>query len=215
MGPLRVVVIVLAGCTATNIVAPPEGDQGPQPTGDATPHRLAQTDDSTVGDGLSVACADTQGTLDNSWYRVFSLRDQRMLKPFTVSRVNFGVQTATGVGRVKVSIGTYAGDAGVEQLDLAKVDTLAMTTVPIWPTTTGEVAQANFAAVDVPGGANLVVEIHAEAVPGGYFYLGATESTESVPGYLRAPACSIADPLMTSALGYLTSHLIISVSGTD
>ena len=220
MGPSRVLVFLVA-CNTTNIVAPIE-DQGPEPI-DALAYRLTQTDDNIVGDNLAVACADGHGTLDNTWYRVFSLRDQRLLKPFVVNRVNFGVQAALGTNRVQVSIGTYAGDAGVEQLDLTKIDTLAMTTIPIHRTETAEVVQANFAQVEIPGGTNLIVEIRSEghhelikpqAEPA-YFYLGATESTETIAGYLRAPACSVADPLMTSALGYVKSHLIISVSGTD
>jgi hypothetical protein len=213
--------LVVAACNTTNIVAPTE-EQGPEPANAGIAHRLTQTDDNTVGDNLAVACADAHGTLDNTWYRVFSLREQRLLKPFAVNRVNFGVQSAVGTNRVKVSLGTYAGDAGAEQLDLTKIDTLAMTTIPIYPTSTGEVVQANFAQVEIPGATNLIVEIRSEGhqliktgPEAAYFYLGATESTETIAGYLRAPACSVADPLMTSALGYVKSHLIISVSGTD
>jgi hypothetical protein len=211
--------VVVAGCNATTVVAPPSATDNLEPP-PFEPHaqRLTQTEDTTITTGLSVACADATGTTENSWYRVFALRDYGIRTAFTVNRVNFGVQNAVGKQRVKVSIGTFAGEPGVEQLDTTKIDVLAMTTIPIVPTDTGEMAQANFPAVEIPYGENLVVEVRTEGHDvknGTYFYLGATEGRETVPGYLRAPACSGPDPLMTSALGYVKSHLIISVSGTD
>lgn len=207
------------GCTGTNVVTPTGADNEnfDPPPFQGTATRISQTDDTTIGSALSIACAEGGGTLENSWYRVFSLRDYGMLTPFTVNRVNFGVQTAVGEQRVKVSIGTYAGDAGSEQLDVTKIDTLAMTTIPVFPTTEGEILQANFPAVEVPFDANLVVEVRTEghsATNGTYFYLGATTGAETIPGYLRAPGCATPAPVMTSALGYLKSHLIIAVSGT-
>ena len=222
MGSLRVVVLFLAvGCTnANNIVTPNTGtdDENLDPAvGEGTPVRLSQTDDTTIGTALSVACADGTGTEENSWYRVFPLIDEGIRGTFYVNRVNFGVQAAVGDQRVKVSLGTYSGDAGVEQLDPTLIDVLAMTTIPIEPTTVGEELQANFAAVQIPYGSKLVVEVLTEghsASNGSFFYLGATKSPETIPGYLRAPGCSTPNPLMTSALGYLQSHLIISVSGT-
>lgn len=76
-------------------------------------------------------------------------------------------------------------------------------------------AQANFAGVEIPRGSNLVVEVKSEGItPGAFFYLGATSSTEMVPGYLRAPGCDTPNPRMTSALGYVQTHLVIAVSGT-
>ena len=75
-------------------------------------------------------------------------------------------------------------------------------------------AQANFAGVEVPAGSNLVVEVKTEgAGDGSYFYLGATTANEMMPGYLRAPTCKTPNPLMTSALGYVGTHLVIAVSG--
>jgi len=221
MGSVRLVAcVVVAACNATNVVVPPApADDNLKPTPDQpNAHRLTQTEDTPIKTGLSVACADPSGTTENSWYRVFPLHEYGITTPFTVNRVNFGVQDAIGTQRVKVSIGTYAGNAGTEQLDTSQIDVLAMTTIPIYPTDTGTIAQANFPAVEVPGDANLVVEVRTEGhgvKTGTYFYLGATDGRETTPGYLRAPTCSAPDPLMTSALGYVQSHLLISVSGSD
>ena len=207
--------LLLGACGTEPIAAPPAPPVPTDPTG-ATAVRLEQTDDSTIAGALSLACSDTGGTMENSWYRVFPLRDFAIGGAFTVNRVNFGVQTAIGTQRVQVSIGTYKGSAGAELLDATKLDMLAMTSVVVPPTSHGEILQANFAAVEIAPGANLVVEVHSPAhgVDSSYFYLGATKGQETIPGYLRAPACNTPDPLMTSSLGYLRTHLIIAVSGS-
>jgi hypothetical protein len=176
--------------------------------------RLEQTTNSDIAPTLSLACSDAAGTKENSWYRIFDLEDFGIDGVFTVNRVNFGVQTAIGEQRVKVSLGTYAGPAGAVELDTSKIDVLALTTVPV---VEGKayMAQANFAGVEIPRGSKLVVEVKSEGTtPGAFFYLGATTSPEMIPGYLRAPGCNTPDPRMTSALGYVQTHLVIAVSGT-
>lgn len=176
--------------------------------------RLEQTTNSDITPSLSLACSDAAGTKENSWYRVFKLSDFGIDTPFSVHRVNFGVQTAIGAQRVKVSVGTYAGAAGAVELDLSKIDVLGMTTIAM-PEGKAFDAQANFAGVQIPAGSNLIVEIKTEGIaPEAFFYLGATTATEMQPGYLRAPGCDTPNPRMTSALGYLGTHLVISVSGS-
>lgn len=183
------------------------------PPFDVTRVQLSQTEDMTVAPNLSLACSDAKGSNENSWYRIFPLVDMGVDRPFTVHRVNFGVQTAIGDQRVKVAIGSYAGNAGAVELDPTKIDVLGLTTIAV-PEGPSQVLQANFPAIEVPQGANLVVEIRSEGYTDGrYFYLGATESPEMIPGYLRAPTCNVANPLMTHALGYSQTHLIIAVSG--
>ncbi len=175
--------------------------------------RLEQTDGTEIAPSLSLACSDANGTKENSWYRMFRLADFGIENTFTVHRVNFGVQTAIGDQRVKVSLGTYSGSAGAFELDTTKIDWLGLATVGV-PEGKAFMAQANFAGQVIPAGSNLVVEIRTEGKgDGSFFYLGATSSTEMIPGYLRAPACNTPAPLMTSTLGYLDTHLIISVSG--
>lgn len=181
---------------------------------DVTRTQLTQTDNMIVKDQLSIACSDVTGTEENSWYRVFRLEDMGVDKPFTVYRVNFGVQTAIGDQRVKVSIGQYNGTIGSVQLDMAKIDMLGLTTIPVAPSSDGQILQANFPGITVPVGANLIVEIKSEGFKDGrFFYLGATEGGEMIPGYLRAPTCGTPSPTMVNTVGSAQSHLIIAVSG--
>lgn len=219
MGSLRAVfLVVLVACGPADPADetpqsdyPGESFENPYPVQRV---RLQQTDDTEIAPSLSLACSDANGTKENSWYRIFKLTDFGIENTFTVHRVNFGVQTAIGANRVKVSLGTYAGNAGAVELDATKIDVLGMTTIGV-PEGKAYMAQANFAGLEIPAGSNLVVEIKTEGFgEGRYFYLGATESTEMIPGYLRAPTCDTPNPRMTSALGYLQTHLVIAVSGS-
>jgi len=219
MGRLRLaVVVVLAACGPTEVTQPTTdlgagGESFDNPY-DVKRVRLEQTQgDNAIASGLSLACSDPNGTKENSWYRLFSLKDFGIDKPFQVNRVNFGVQTAIGEQRVKVSIGTYAGNAGAVELDLTKVDMLGLTTIAV-PEGKQQVLQATFPGIVVQPEANLLVEIKSEGIADrAFFYLGATQSAELMPGYLRSPTCNTPSPLMTSALGYSQTHLVISVSG--
>jgi len=189
------------------------GESFEPPAYDVTRAWLSQTDDVTIAPQLSLACSDANGTTENSWYRIFPLEAMGVDRPFTVHRVNFGVQTAIGDQRVKVSIGTYAGNIGAVQLDPAKIDVLGLNTIPV-ADGTSQLLQANFPAVTVPQGGNLIVEIKSEGYRDGrFFYLGATQSAETIPGYLRAPTCEVPNPVMTSGLGFSQTHVIITVSG--
>jgi len=220
MGSCRAALLlgVLVACGPQDMTASDEEGAGASETF-ASPYaeqrvRLEQTANSDIAPALSLACSDAAGTKDNSWYRIFKLSDFGIEGGFKAYRVNFGVQTAIGNQRVKVSLGTYSGPAGAVVLDTSKIDVLALSTVAV-PEGKTFMAQANFAGVDIPAGANLVVEIHSEGTtPGAFFYLGATQSLEMSPGYLRAPTCDTPEPRMTSALGYVQTHLVISVSGT-
>lgn len=219
MGRLRwLSCLLLVACGPTEVteeVTPPPlgGESFDPPPYDVTRTQLAQTADMAIAPQLSLACSDASGTKENSWYRMFPLAALGVDKPFTIYRVNFGVQTAIGDQRVKVSIGTYAGDAGSVELDPTKIDVLGLTTIPVREGPS-QMLQANFPAITVPQSANLIVEIKSEGGGDGrYFYLGATRGAETIPGYLRAPTCNVANPVMTSALGYSQTHLIIAVSG--
>lgn len=216
MGRLRfawwTVGLGLVACGPTEVTAP-VGDSVDNAY-DVTRVRLEQTADSAIASGLSLACSDANGTKENSWYRLFALPTFGIESAFTVNRVNFGVQTAIGEQRVKVSIGAYAGEAGSVELDVAKIDMLGLTTIGV-PEGKQQMLQAQFPGIEIPAGSNLVVEIKTEGKgDGSFFYLGATESQEMIPGYLRAPMCNAPNPLMTSALGYVQTHLVIAVSGT-
>jgi hypothetical protein len=209
---LSCVLLVACGPTELTPIEVGGGESFENPY-DVTPTQLTQTDDMTIAPQLSLACSDATGTKENSWYRMFPLTEMGVDRALTVHRVNFGVQTAIGDQRVKVAIGTYPDSRGAVELDPAKIDMLGLTTIPV-PEGPQQLLQANFPAITVPQGSNLIVEIRSEGTTdGGFFYLGATQGSEMIPGYLRAPTCDVPNPVMTNALGYSQTHLIIAVSG--
>ena len=207
---------LLAACGPTEIETTLGGGESFDNPYDVVRTQIAQSDDVTIAPQLSVACSDVNGTSENSWYRLFALGDYGVVGKLSINRVNFGVQTVIGYDqRVKVSIGTYAGAVGSVELDPTKIDVLGLTTIPVPEGSDGQMLQANFPAIEVSEGGNLVVEIKTEGFTDGrFFYLGATSGSETMPGYLRAPACDIPRPLMTSAIGHSQTHLIIAVSGS-
>lgn len=218
MGTTRAVVLAMlvAACGPEDMAEPTSegGGESFENPYQVARVRLEQTENTEIAPQLSLACSDDTGTKENSWYRVFALADFGIDRAFAVHRVNFGVQTAIGQQRVKVSIGTYGGPAGAVELDTTKIDVLGLNTISI-PEGKAYMAQANFAGVEIPSGSNLVVEVKTEGLgDGAYFYLGATTANEMMPGYLRAPTCKTPNPVMTSALGYLGTHLVIAVSGS-
>ena len=208
------VLLAACGSSGTPAADPPSGESF-LPSG-ASASRLDQTLGSTIAPNLSLACADSLGTTENSWYRVFSLRDAGIVdRVLAVNRVNFGVQTGVGEQRVQISIGLYYGDLPAQTLDLTKIEMYAMSSVMVWPTSSGEMLQANFPATEIPPNATLIVEVHSPAhVRAGDFYLGATTADETAPSYLRAPACNTPDPTRVSILGHPETHVLISVSGS-
>ena len=216
MGSLRWLLVV-AACGPTSVPGASDPSLGEDfSSSGVAAARLEQTLDGTIADSLSLACSDANGTTENSWYRVFSLRDAGIVdRIFEVNRVNFAVQTAYGQQRVQVSVGIYGGDPGAPTLDLSKIEMLAMTAVTVPPTTKGENLQATFAAAAIPANSNLIVEVHTPTHSQlGYFYVGATKAAETGPSYLRAPACNAPDPTAVSVLGHPETHVLIAVSGS-
>ena len=183
---------------------------------------LSQNTGTTIGSANSVTCGNTDGTTaENSWYRVFKLSDDGIVNGFHVTAVTFGVQEATGMPAVLVKIGTYAGalTPSPTQLDTGLITPLAAMSfnVPMTFATAATTMTVPISA-NVPPLSQLIVEIFAPNQSGTsrYFYLGGNASGETRPSYLRAPGgtCATPQPATTASLGFPTSNLVITVSGT-
>jgi len=189
----------------------------------ATPVTLSQTTSDLIGASNSLACGNGDGsTAENSWYRVYRLADAGITGGLRVNSVTFGVQDASGMPAVQVKIGTYAGTITPPptQLDTAQITPLASATFNVPNTLPSATTTVTVPIVaNVPPLSQMIVEVFAPnlAGTGKYFYLGGNSAGESRPAYLRAPsgACATPQPRTTTALGFATSHLVISVSGTQ
>lgn len=183
---------------------------------------LTQTTSSMIGSDNSIACGNPDGTTaENSWYRVYRLADSNITSGLRVSAVTFGVQESVGSPAVQVKIGTYSGNVmpPPAQLDVALISPITAATFNVPDTLPAAAMTVTVPIVaNVPALSQMIVEVFAPNLNGTskYFYLGGNNAGESKPGYLRAPsgACATPQPKTTTALGFPTSNLVITVSGT-
>lgn len=178
---------------------------------------LNQTDSQVVTPQASPSCnqmGPPQVSRENSYYRVFELHGWAIDRPFTPLEVAFGIEQATasvGSQPIEVKLHTLTGPLQIANLTtIATIATtvpnsgISMATVPIEP------------APVVDASATLVVEIHAPdgMMAGSTFFIGANKQGESAPGYLRAPDCGIAEPTPYSGIGWPTTRLVLTLTGT-
>ncbi|MBL9016982.1 MAG: hypothetical protein JNL83_22525 [Myxococcales bacterium] len=194
------------------------------PMADAAPVAVTlsqNTNGTMIGSASSIACGNntTGDTRENSWYRVFKLADHNIVGGLHVTAVTFGVQEASGSPQVQVKIGTYSGNITPPPatLDTGLITPLnaATFTVPNTVSTAATTVTVPISA-NVPALSQMIVEVFSPDFNnmGRYFYLGGNGGGESKPSYLRAPTCNETQPKTTTALGFPTSHLVITVAGT-
>ena len=178
---------------------------------------LTQTSDENPLTGTSIACSNqtTGFTRDNSYYRVFPLTSFGVNRPFTAQRVTFKVEQATAsAGSQTVQVKLYTLSGGV--LSLAALTPIAGNNVivPNGALTTINVPIAP--APVVPAGATLVVEVFSPDgdTVGNAFFIGTNSGTETASGYLRSTTCMVNEPTTYAALGFGTTRLILTVTGT-
>jgi hypothetical protein len=172
---------------------------------------LRQTTDDSVAPNITLTCTNPDGTTaDEHWYRVFSLSQAGITTTLHVDKVTFGVEQASGGPSVRVALATYTGTFGAATLDPTKIAPLVANPIVVPDTTTGElvVQQMN---QNVPGGANLVVELDVADQNGTnkQVKIGLTTSAEGRPGYEDSAKCGPSAPTSPS-----NKHFIITVTGT-
>lgn len=176
---------------------------------------LRQTANDQVDRNLVFGCTNPdQTTAEGSWYRVFSLAEAGITKPFEVSRISLGICFAVGMPNVSVKIGSYSGGATDMMIDLAKVTGVTSLTVPVKATQVSQVIDVPITAT-VPPTANMVVEI---AIPdlngsGNQVNMGFSAGGEAHPAYLRSPRCGTPTPSTTVSAGLARAHLVLTVTG--
>lgn len=195
-------------------------DAAPSVDGMVSPQEitLTQTGDNTVTVGDSVTCSSSAGgwSVENSWYRLFSPSAAGVTGVFHVEHVDFAVQEASGTQQVQINVGTYGGTVGGSTASTAQMTKLANAQVSVPATSTGELLSATVAA-DIPAGASMYVEIfsptHINTTT--YFFVGASASAETSPGYIRAPDCGAGSPTSMKVVGGAgAGALILTVTGT-
>jgi hypothetical protein len=186
---------------------------------------LTQTtanNDTQVGIACSGQNTTTYWTNQNSYYRVFTLSEYGITGTFHVTGVDFIDSYSLNSPQLKVSLGTYSGTPGANNLTPSAITLGPSTTITPADTTT-PVPQHVDIAGDVTG--NLLVEI--DQVTAGTssntirFYIGANEAGETHPGYFSSPVsgCGVTTPTSMNAVAQAQpmpsmSHMVLTVTGT-
>jgi hypothetical protein len=191
---------------------------------DVVPQRtltLSQTDSQSITRGMH--CGDANGyTLENSFYRRFSLADYGAIDGFTVKSVEFGVYlTSSGVASQGQPLGIYIyNDASPASptIDLSRLQQRGMVNVAIPDTATPKGLRYEFnPAVAVPG-PGLVVELRvaATALPMRKLEIGANLQPQAASAFRRAPACGDEVPVALDTIpNYAMAALVLSVTGDN
>jgi len=201
------------------------GACGSDVTGEVT---ISQTKDTVIDHSLSFSCANTDSTTSaESWYRVFSLPAAGITGNFHITKVTVGICNAAagsptagsgsgsgsdGNPNVTVNVGTYGGGSADATLDLTKITKVQSTTIEIPATDITELQDALISA-NVPGNANLIVEVANADFKGTskQVVLGATDNTETESPYLLAPFCGTNAPTQQTN----NAHIVITVTGSQ
>lgn len=185
---------------------------------------LSQTNSSAITDGIGCRTNTTNYILENSFYRSFALADYGVTGAFKVTKVSFGVGSATSGSTSQtqpadITIYAYTGTVASANLDLSKLVKKGFTSLQIRNTAT---PTSSPTVLDIPVDAqlaasddNLVVELH---VPDGtaamnQMLFGVNRQGEMSSAYYRAPGCSHPDPVNLPAAGLGNFALVLSVTG--
>lgn len=184
---------------------------------------LTQSSSMTITTANTVSCnnSSTGFTTENSYYRVFQLPSLGINAPFTVERIDFGVEEANaGAGTsqtVQANAYTLTGALNTANLtriagNVAAVNDQALGTVMVPMTPTGV----------APAGSTLVIELFIPdgTAAGNIIFLGSNSSAETGPSYLRAPSCGASQPATIDSLVAGSTppvpvvRMVMSVTGT-
>jgi hypothetical protein len=194
--------------TFPDAAAPP--DAGPEAV------TLSQSTSTEIVELNSVSCS-TQAAVhsDNSYYRVFDLADEGIETDFSISSITFGVQFARsgsgGAQPIELRVHTLEGS-------FVRGNLTSLMTVPMDLSDQEAGLVTVDLAVDVPGGAKLVLELFTpDGLDAGHrFRVGSNGDGQSAPSYISAPPpeCNFQEPTDTVTAGFPNMHIVLSVDGT-
>jgi hypothetical protein len=231
------VCLAIAGCARAgeqnsiigglNDARPSDADDVPPPdasTIDAPPQQvtLTQTASNAITLNNSFACVVAGKTLQNSYYRVFTLADFQVTTTLHIMKVEFGIQTAAAGGGAAtqpatVNLGTYGAVPQGTMLDLALVRSLSSVAIQI---PNGSATSMSVPITgDVAPTTSVIVEL---AIPDGNaaghkFFIGTNTDTERAPGYTLGPDCGVTPPTSIQSIaddnGFGPVHMVMTVTG--
>lgn len=216
---LSVAPVIAADFTSSTL--PPVGVFDPG-LYDITAVTITQNTSATIIPGTSVSCNNGFPNFfhtDNSYWRRFDLNGAHgIVNPFTVTRVDFGVEEATappGAQPVTVRLYRIPNAAALILANLTLIGSFPTSVVnqgsTIFQLPVGPTVIANPLADD------LVVEVFTPngQAAGNRFFIGANNLGQTATAYISAADCGVTQPTPTGALGFPGSHLYMAVTGAE
>lgn len=182
---------------------------------------LTQVSSNTLATS-TLACGAGNATAKQAYYRVFDLAELGIVTPLTLVSVAFGVQSASGAQTITVNIGTYAGPpgatlnvgGGADDWAAGNVTALATATQSVTDADSGMIVSVPIAAT-IPGSSQLIIEVRSPQDSGSVsFFLGASNGTETTPGFFWSPTCDANPPGTPAELGEGVVPFVITATGT-
>lgn len=215
--PRRLALCLLAACNS----------------GPADEITLSQTASTAVSGGnWCSATANPDGpTVENSYYRVFDLRELGVRGGFRISTLTVGVDevvqpAGTAFAPAELLIHEYTGPVGGTTLDMSAMRLLATNPLGFTNSAKGVDRRATFlladptdVVIDLDASVDVIaVELHSPRIATNdrTFRIGVNTLGATGPSYHRCPgAANLEVPTSLAALGFPTSHIVLQLTGFE
>lgn len=184
--------------------------------GSPVPVTLSQSvDNTTITTFNSISCNAGGLHADNSYIRVYDLASEGVTDEFTLTSVDFGVETASSAGGsqpVTVNIYTLPAATPLTFANLTLVSTAAASVAD------GSAFIQNVpVSATIPAGSIMVVELFTPDGQGvgNSFFIGSNAAGETSTSYLAAASCSIFEPTDVTTIGFPGMNIILDVNGEE
>ena len=168
-------------------------------------------DNTTVVAGGSVACGGGGNTADNFMSRAFTLSDYAITYDYKITKVEFGVETATAPINVNVNLYSLVGTYPAGTLTLLNTQPVAVSAADALRI----VGTGTSLTQVVPAGSKIVLEVAYNGNSTSGFYLGTNPSVESKPSYIKSTTCGLAAPVTTTSIGFPNSKWVMTITGVN
>jgi hypothetical protein len=177
---------------------------------------MSQTTSTAPVAGNSISCNAGGVHTDNSYFRRFYFDEHPGIgASATIDSVDVSVDAAAGAANsLTVNLYTIPGGTPVDTIPLDSLTLIGTSTLLVPPTSLGSINVPVAGNVPDTTASDLVVEVFTPdgQATGESFFIGATDTGQSHPGFLMAASCNIATPTDLTAIGFPDMHIIMAVN---
>lgn len=180
--------------------------------GPLVPHggmSMSQTPDTDIAAANSVACDGGENRLLRRFY--FD-EHPGVSMPAHIESVDVAVQESGDTSSLTVNLYTLPAGTPVDTIPVEALALIGSGTVPVSTADDGSIVNV---PVEATVGNTLASDLVVEVV-GGVWYIGATDTSQTHPGFIVAPECGVTSPTPIQAVGPdFADTFIVMVVNTD